>query len=310
MKRIVMLLVFALVIPAVGFAGDIAADKGLKGLSDQEILDEAQRRVNERKPKSPASQPDTDTLEDFRVKERARKMWEEHVKQTQEENFLKAHQTMRLGGSVGLSISGTKKNSLILGGQVEFPEQLISEFGAGFPNSTVSIRASYTIIGDEWILSEGTTHAISDVNIQSLGLSLILRYYYNAPPKKEGIRDISTTQNDILNSNKGDSDPFSWIGLIAGLNYNFFKIDKNIINANISKDFDNSKIGFHLGAGVGIKFKNLFIERAWEIFGEYRYNFVMVGAVEKGIIWGMPLTKEVDENHDYSSLNVGLNIFF
>jgi hypothetical protein len=306
MKRIVMLLVFALVIPRVGFAGDIAADKGLKGLSDQEILDEAQRRVNERKSK----QPDTDTFEDSRVKERARKMWEEHVKQTQEENFLKTHQTMRLGGSTGLSISGTKKNSLILGGQVEFPEQLISEFGAGFPNSTVSIRASYTIIGDEWILSEGTTHAISDVNIQSLGLSLILRHYYNAPPKKEGIRDISTTQNDILNSNKGDSDPFMWTGFIAGINYNFFKIDKNIINANISKDFDNSKVGFHLGVGGGIKFKNLFIERPWEIFGEYRYNFVKIGAAEKGIIWGMPLTKEVDENHDYSTFNVGLNVFF
>ncbi len=80
--------------------------------------------------------------------------------------------------------------------------------------------------------------------------------------------------------------------LLGGVNYNFLNLDSN----GLGVDIDN-KLGYHLGAGV-----NLEIAPRWEMFGEYRYNFL------EGQVTGEDISQEVNLNQ--AQFTVGINFLF
>ncbi len=142
----------------------------------------------------------------------------------------------------------------------------------------------FTHVSDEWALSDGISQNNTDIEINSIGASLIARYY----------------PTDSI-----------WVKGFVGLNYNYINIDQQEIGGNASKIFDNNgNRGKHVGLGVGIRFENSFWDATWEFVLEFRYTFLSIDAVETGKVFGTQIEKKTSESHDFGVILLGFNLCF
>lgn len=300
MKRIVMLLVFVLVVPAVGFtetpyiylSTEELQKKTIKEL--KELKDAANTALENAAKKTPIDKKLLDNIskqiglikDALRERESYDRGYDAAKDEEKENNIFKEwgggfHFGYLFGGNVN-------QKQWLRGLQLETPP-LLRQKTYFEPNwlhnlpSALSARVFFTLSGDMWFMSEGQTQIETDIGITTIGGQLIFRQYFN---------NART----------------SWFTLIFGATYNWISQDNQKINTNASKAFDGNEVGFQVGSGFGKRFEKFLL---WDTpciaFIEYHYTFLEVGATEKGTIWENSVTKKINEYHDSGRLFFGIS---